>query len=588
MKRSCYCVEPSEAETGKEFTLVGWVDTRRDHGGVIFVDLRDRTGLMQVVFNPEIQREAHELAGELRNEFVIAVRGVLQPRSEETVNPRLPTGTIELMAHELEILNSAQPSPFAIDDEAQITENVRLRFRYLDIRRPVMQRSLRLRHDVCRMTRDHLNDAGFLEVETPMLTRSTPEGARDYLVPSRVSPGQFFALPQSPQLFKQLLMVGGVDRYYQIARCFRDEDLRADRQPEFTQVDLEMSFVESDDVMEVVESLLKNIFRDLRGLEFASDFAFPRMPYDEAMNRFGSDRPDTRFGMELTDLSEIFSASDFKVFRAAVEAGGSVKAIVVKGGASMSRKEIDDLGVIAGELGAKGMAWIKVNEGGEWQSPIVKFFSDGERETLTSQLGLEDGDLILFGADRTQVVHDVLGGLRTRIATARGLIPEDRFDFLWVTDFPLVEYNEEDKRYYALHHPFTAPKDDDLDRLESDPLGVRADAYDVVLNGVELGGGSVRIHRADVQQRVLAMLGIDEEEAREKFGFLLDGLSYGAPPHAGLALGLDRLVAILVGTDSIRDVIAFPKTQKAACLLTEAPSPVDATQLRGLGVKLDI
>jgi aspartyl-tRNA synthetase len=588
VKRSCYCVEPSEAETGKEFTLVGWVDTRRDHGGVIFVDLRDRTGLMQVVFNPEIQREAHELAGELRNEYVIAVRGVLQPRSEETVNPRLPTGTIELMAHELEILNSAQPSPFAIDDEAQITENVRLRFRYLDIRRPVMQRSLRLRHDVCRMTRDHLNDAGFLEVETPMLTRSTPEGARDYLVPSRVSPGQFFALPQSPQLFKQLLMVGGVDRYYQIARCFRDEDLRADRQPEFTQVDLEMSFVESDDVMEVVESLLKNIFRDLRGLEFASDFAFPRMPYDEAMNRFGSDRPDTRFGMELTDLSEIFSASDFKVFRAAVEAGGSVKAIVVKGGASMSRKEIDDLGVVAGELGAKGMAWIKVNEGGEWQSPIVKFFSDGERETLTSQLGLEDGDLILFGADRTQVVHDVLGGLRTRIAAARGLIPEDRFDFLWVTDFPLVEYNEEDKRYYALHHPFTAPKADDLDRLEADPLGVRADAYDVVLNGVELGGGSVRIHRADVQQRVLALLGIDEEEAREKFGFLLDGLSYGAPPHAGLALGLDRLVAILVGTDSIRDVIAFPKTQKAACLLTEAPSPVDSTQLRGLGVKLDI
>ena len=421
-----------------------------------------------------------------------------------------------------------------------------------------------------------------------MLTRSTPEGARDYLVPSRVSPGQFFALPQSPQLFKQLLMVGGVDRYYQIARCFRDEDLRADRQPEFTQVDLEMSFVESDEVMEVVESLLKNIFRELRGLEFAPDFAFPRMPWDEAMNRFGSDRPDTRFGMELTDLSDVFSASDFKVFRAAVEAGGSVKAIVVKGGASMSRKEIDDLGVVAGELGAKGMAWIKVNEGGEWQSPIVKFFSDGERETLTSQLGLEDGDLILFGADRTQVVHDVLGGLRSRIAAARGLIPEDRFDFLWVTDFPLVEYSEEDKRYYALHHPFTAPKAEDVDRLESDSLGVRADAYDVVLNGVELGGGSVRIHRADVQQRVLALLGIDEEEAREKFGFLLDGLSYGAPPHAGLALGLDRLVAILVGTDSIRDVIAFPKTQKAACLLTEAPSPVDSTQLRGLGVQLDI
>ncbi|TFH21601.1 MAG: aspartate--tRNA ligase [Myxococcales bacterium] len=571
---------------GTELVLVGWVDTRRDHGGVIFVDLRDRTGLMQVVFNPEIQRDAHATAGDIRNEYVISVKGILQLRSAETINPNLPTGKVELMAHAVEILNAAQPSPFAIDDDAQITENVRLRYRYLDIRRPVMQRSLRMRHDVCRMTRDHLNDAGFLEVETPMLTRSTPEGARDYLVPSRVSPGQFFALPQSPQLFKQLLMVSGIDRYYQIARCFRDEDLRADRQPEFTQIDLEMSFVTADDVMEVVETLLKRIFTELRGFEFQGPF--PRMPYDEAMNRFGSDRPDTRFGMELGDLTADFAESQFKVFRAAAESGGAVKAIVVKGGAAMSRKEIDDLGGVATELGAKGMAWIKVNDGGEWQSPIVKFFSDGEREAVAARLGIENGDLVLFGADEKGVVHDVLGGLRCRIAAARGLVPADRFDFLWVTDFPLVEYNDADQRYYALHHPFTAPHAHDLDVLETDPPSVRADAYDIVLNGVELGGGSVRIHRADVQQRVLSLLGIAEEEAREKFGFLLDALSYGAPPHAGLALGLDRLVAVLVGSDSIRDVIAFPKTQRAACLLTEAPSRVDTAQLRGLGIKLDI
>ena len=585
MKRSCYCVEPRESEAGTEFVLMGWVDTRRDHGGVIFVDLRDRTGLMQVVFNPEISKQAHDQAGDIRNEHVIAVRGVLQPRSEETINPNLPTGRLELMVHELEVYNAAKPSPFAIDDDAQITENVRLRYRYLDIRRPVMQRSLKMRHDVCRIAREHFNDAGFLEVETPMLTRSTPEGARDYLVPSRVSPGQFFALPQSPQLFKQMLMVSGVDRYYQIARCFRDEDLRADRQPEFTQIDLEMSFVSSDDVLAVVETLLKRLFSELRGIEHEGPF--PRMRYEEAVNRYGSDRPDTRFGMELVDLSDVFVEAGFKVFRAAVDSGGAVKAIVVKGGAEMSRKEIDDLGGVATDLGAKGMAWIKVGADG-WQSPIVKFFSDGERDAVQERLGLEQGDLILFGADSKKVVHDVLGGLRCRIAAKRGLIPEDRFDFLWVTDFPLVEYNDEDQRYYALHHPFTAPLEQDLERLESDPASVCADAYDVVVNGVELGGGSVRIHRADVQQRVLGVLGIEAEEAREKFGFLLDALSYGAPPHAGLALGLDRLAAILIGSDSIRDVIAFPKTQKAACLLTEAPSPVDTPQLRGLGIKLDI
>jgi len=513
------------------------------------------------------------------------VRGVLRKRSPETVNPNMATGMVELFAVELEILNPSVPPPFVIDDGAQLTENVRLANRYLDIRRPSMQHNLKLRHDVCQITRDHFNAEGFIEVETPVLTRSTPEGARDYLVPSRVNPGAFFALPQSPQLFKQLLMVGGLDRYYQIARCFRDEDLRADRQPEFTQIDIEMSFVAAEDVQDTVERLIKRIFRETLGKTFAE--AFPRMPYDEAMRRFGTDRPDMRFAMELTDCTDLFAASEFKVFRAAVQSKGLVKALVVKGGATMSRKEIDDLGAAAIELGAKGMAWIKVTDG-EWQSPIVKFLGQGERDGLVARTGLTDGDLILFGADRAKVVNDVLGTLRCRVAAARGLIPADQHRFLWVTDFPLVEYSEEDRRYYALHHPFTAPKAADVERLESSPLDVRADAYDIVLNGTELGGGSVRIHRGDVQSRVFKVLGIEEGEAREKFGFLLDALAHGAPPHAGLALGLDRLVAMLAGTDSIRDVIAFPKTQRAACLLTDAPSRVDPTQLRGLGIKLDI
>jgi aspartyl-tRNA synthetase len=584
VKRSCYCGEPRETDTGTELTLVGWVDTRRDHGGVIFVDLRDRTGIVQVVFNPELNPDAHAKAHDLRNEWVIEVRGVLQPRTEETINPKMPTGQVELMARDVEILNEARPAPFAIEDDARVTENIRLQYRYLDLRRPWMQHSLHVRHDVCRLTRAYLDDLGFLEVETPILTRSTPEGARDYLVPSRVNLGSFFALPQSPQLFKQLLMVAGCDRYYQIARCFRDEDLRADRQPEFTQIDLEMSFVDSDDVMETVEGLLKRIFTEAGGLTL--DQAFPRMAYEEAMRRFGSDRPDLRFGMELVDLSDLFGQSEFKVFRAAVEGGGVVKAIVVEGGAELSRKEIDDLGVVAGELGAKGMAWIKV-AGGAWQSPIVKFFSEGERAAVAERLGVKDGDLVLFGADRTAVVHAVLGGLRCRIAESRGMIPEGRFEFVWITDFPAFEYNEEDERYYALHHPFTAPRPSDIDRLEGDPAAVCTDAYDIVLNGVELGGGSIRIHRPDVQQRVFAALGIGEEEARERFGFLLDALSYGAPPHGGLALGLDRLVAMIVCTDSIRDVIAFPKTQRAACLLTDAPSRVDPAQLRSLGIRLD-
>ncbi len=583
MRRSCYCAEPRETEVGQRLILQGWVDTRRDHGGVIFVDLRDRSGLVQVVFNPEVGPAAHELAGSLRNEFVIEVSGELAFRSDDTINPDLPTGKVELMATELEVLNNAEPSPFAIDGEEKITENVRLTNRYLDLRRPLMQRHLRTRHETCRTTREHFDAAGFIEVETPLLTRSTPEGARDYLVPSRTVPGSFFALPQSPQLFKQLLMIGGLDRYYQIARCFRDEDLRADRQPEFTQIDIEMSFVAAGDVMGVVEQLMKRLFAGKAGVQ--ADEPFRHMSYAEAVGRYGSDAPDLRYGLELEDLSGIFADSGFKVFSSALAAGGAVKAIRVEGGAELSRKELDDLTELAVALVAKGMAWIKVDDT-EWRSPIVKFLSDQEREGMAAALGLAAGDLVLFGAGQAAVVNTVLGGLRRRVAEDRGLIDGDSHEFVWVTDFPLVERDAESGRYQALHHPFTAPRDEHLDILESDPLAVRADAYDIVLNGVELGGGSVRIHRPDVQRRVFGVLGIEEAEATEKFGFLLEALASGAPPHAGLALGLDRTVAMLAGVDSIRDVIAFPKTQRAACLLTRAPSVVDAAQLRQLGLRI--
>jgi aspartyl-tRNA synthetase len=579
VERTSYCGAPRVEDAGRELVLTGWVDSRRDHGGIIFVDLRDHTGIVQLVIDPA----KHPEGGDLRSEFVIGVRGTLRKREPATINPRMATGEVELEVTELEILNSSKPVPFAIDDSASLTENVRLKYRFLDLRRPMMQRNLRVRHDVCRLSRDHLNEHGFIEVETPMLTRSTPEGARDFLVPSRVNPGSFFALPQSPQLFKQLLMVGGYDRYYQIARCFRDEDLRADRQPEFTQIDLEFAFSSAETIMGVVEGLLKKVFSHVSGQSF--DAPFPRMSWDEAMSRYGSDRPDTRFGMELADLTEALSKSDFKVFRAAVDGGGKVKAINVKGGAAMSRKEIDDLGAFAAIHGAKGLAWIKVTAG-EWQSPIVKFLSDAERDAISKACSIEDGDLVLFAADSPKVVNAVLGNLRVKIAEDKGMLDPQQFNFLWVVDFPLVEWDADEKRYFALHHPFTSPKKEDLERLESDPLGIRCDAYDIVLNGTELGGGSIRIHRGDVQSRVFKLLGIEEEEARAKFGFLLDALSFGAPPHGGLALGLDRMVAMLVGSESIRDVIAFPKTQRAACLLTEAPSEVDNTQLRQLGIKL--
>jgi len=583
VERTSYCGAPRVEDEGRELVLAGWVDSRRDHGGIIFVDLRDHTGIVQLVFDPEISPLAHAAAGELRSEFVIGVKGTLRRRTAETINPRMETGKVELEVLELEVLNVSKPVPFAIDDSASLTENVRLRYRYLDLRRPMMQRNLRVRHDVCRITRDHLNAHGFIEVETPMLTRSTPEGARDFLVPSRVNPGSFFALPQSPQLFKQLLMVGGYDRYYQIARCFRDEDLRADRQPEFTQIDMEFAFASADTIMNVVEDLLKKTFSHVLGRSF--DEPFPRMAWDESMARYGTDRPDTRFAMELVDLTGVLASCDFKVFRAAIDGGGKVKAINVKGGSTMSRKEIDDLGAFATIHGAKGLAWIKV-AGGEWQSPIVKFLSEAERTAIAAAAGIEDGDLVLFAADTSKVVSAVLGNLRVKIAGDRGLLDPKQFNFLWVVDFPLVEWDAEEQRHFALHHPFTAPKAHDLERLESDPEGVRADAYDIVLNGTELGGGSLRIHRSDVQSRVFALLGIQEEEAKAKFGFLLEALSFGAPPHGGLALGLDRMIAMLVGSESIRDVIAFPKTQRAACLLTEAPAPVDNVQLRGLGIKL--
>ena len=586
MMRTHYCGAVNRDHLQQTVTLSGWAHRRRDHGGVIFIDLRDREGLVQVVCNPD-KVDTFAVAEKIRNEFVLKVTGRVNPRPEGTVNPNLPTGEIEVIADSIEILNPSLTPPFQLDDE-NLSENVRLTYRYLDLRRPAMQENMKLRYRVAKTLRDALDAQGFMEIETPMLTRSTPEGARDYLVPSRVHPGQFFALPQSPQLFKQLLMVAGYDRYFQITKCFRDEDLRADRQPEFTQVDIETSFMDEHEIMDTVEIMIRNLFKTVMNVDLPNPF--PRMPFAEAMGRYGSDKPDMRVSLELTELTDIMKNVEFKVFRGAAEMeGGRVAALRVPKGGELSRKEIDDYTTFVGIYGAKGLAYIKVNEVAKGrdglQSPIVKNLDDAALKIIIERTGATDGDLIFFGADKAKVVNEALGALRSKVGHERGLA-EAGWKPLWVVDFPMFERDEENNRWAALHHPFTSPADGHEDLLASDPGKALSKAYDMVLNGWEVGGGSVRIHRQEVQSKVFQALNISAEEAQEKFGFLLDALQFGAPPHGGLAFGLDRLVTLMAGAESIRDVIAFPKTQRAACLMTQAPNTVDEKQLRELHIRL--
>ncbi len=565
--------------------LFGWVQTRRDHGGVIFVDLRDRSGIVQVVFNPDILGNVFKMAERLRSEFVVQVEGKVRLRPSGSENPNMKTGDIEVLAESLNILNKAKTPPFYIQDNLEVDESVRLKYRYLDLRRSEMQNVFMIRHKVMQIIRNYLDQKGFLEIETPILTKSTPEGARDYLVPSRINQGCFYALPQSPQIFKQLLMVSGMEKYFQIARCFRDEDLRADRQPEFTQLDMEMSFININDILSLMEELITKVFLEVDGIDIP--IPFPRLSYREAMERYGSDKPDTRFGMELIDVADVVRGAGFKVFTDVISKGGRVKGICAKNCSGMPRREIDALTRFVSIYGAKGLAYIVMTEDG-MKSPILKFFTEEEIDNLVSTMGAETGDIMFFVADKEVVVHNALGNLRLELAKKLELISPGLFNCLWVTEFPLLEYDEEEKRCVAIHHMFTSPMDEDISLLESEPLKVRAKAYDVILNGMELGGGSIRIHQREVQEKIFDLLGLSPEEAKDKFGYLLEAFEYGTPPHGGIAFGLDRLIMILTGRDNIRDVIAFPKTQSASCLLTQAPSSVAIDQLKELHIKLDV
>ncbi len=583
LKRTDYCGDLKKKDVNREVTLLGWVQRRRDLGGLIFVELRDRQGTVQVVFNPEMSPEAHQKAQSLRGEYVVGVNGTVVERPEGTANPKLMTGEIEIVVKELKILNISKTPPFLIEGEEEVAENTRLKYRYLDLRRPGLQRNLILRHRVAREVRNYFDRLGFLEVETPMLTKSTPEGARDFLVPSRLNAGHFYALPQSPQLFKQILMVSGFDRYFQIVRCFRDEDLRSDRQPEFTQIDVEMSFITVEEIQRTMEGLMAHIFKEVLGITL--ELPFPILTYDEAMNRYGADKPDIRFGMELKEVTETLRRSSFQVFKDAIEGKGIIKAINVKGGGTISRKEIENLTHFVYAYGAKGLMSAKISQMG-WPSSIQKFITEEERKRIDETMETEAGDLLLFMAGPPKVVHQALANLRLHLGEKLGLIPKDQYRFVWILDFPLLEYDEAERRYVAVHHPFTAPKDEDIPKLKDHPEWVKAKAYDLVLNGSEIGGGSIRNHLREVQSLLFEKLGMGEEEARERFGFLLEALEYGTPPHGGIAFGFDRLIMILSHSESIRDVIAFPKTQKGTCLMTDAPSRVDAKQLDELWIKL--